>query len=293
MRDRPGWILTLAVVLFFAGSARLRAQVVNKGKTEPKSLKAMVEESIGWYQVFIDSSATEAMTPHPVLRWPNATRGKQESDGVFVLWINNKGRPEASASIYPWEGTIAHELVSLSRGAKLVAREEGRVIWSPETAGVEFKDLPDAPAPADTPGARLRQMKVITDRFKVTMTGWKADKSDREELRLLPKPLYREELGEATGPEPGWIDGGVFGYVQGTDPEAILLLEAVNQKGRPRWQYAFARATSGGLEARLDKTVVWKVEFLVGETAPLKPQTCLSRPVGTTSSGPGTAPADR
>ena len=201
MRNRPGWILTLACVLIFSGPARLRAQVVDKGKEEPKAIKAIVEESIGWYQVFIDSSAPEAMTPHPVLRWRNVTRGTQESEGVFVLWVN-KGRPEASASIYPWEGTVAHEFVSLSRGAKLVAREGGRVIWSPETPGVEFKDIPGAPAPADTPAARLRQMKVLADRFKVTMTGWKPDKSDREELRLLPKPLYRAELSERAGTRP-------------------------------------------------------------------------------------------
>jgi hypothetical protein len=279
-------------MLIFSGPARLRAQVVDKDKEEAKVIKATVEEAIGWYQVFIDTSAPEAMTPHPVLRWRNVTRGTQESEGVFVLWVS-KGRPEASASIYPWEGTIAHEFVSLSRGALLVAREGGRVIWSPETSGVEFKDIPDAPAPADTPTARLRQMKVLADRFKVTMTGWKADRSDREELRLLPKPLYRAELSEAPGPNPGWIDGGVFAFVQGTDPEAILMLEVVRQNGRSRWQYAFARATSAGLEARRDKTVVWAVDFLVGRATSLKPQMTLSRPVGTSASGRAVTPAGR
>ncbi len=128
-------------------------------------------------------------------------------------------------------------------------------------------------------------MKILADRFQVTMTGLKGDRSDREDLRMLAKPLYRAEPGEAQSPDPDWIDSGVFGFVQGTDPEAILLLEAVRQDGRPRWQYAFARATAGGLEARLDKMVVWSVEFLAGETAPLKPQTIISRPVGGTGSG--------
>jgi hypothetical protein len=284
MRNRPCWILILACVLIFSGPARLRAQVVDKSEEETKAIKALVEESVGWYQVFIDTSALEAMAPHRVLRWRNVTRGTQESEGVFVLWIN-KGRPEALASIYPWEGNLVHDFASLSRGAKLVAREGGRVIWSPETPGVEFKDIPGAPAPADTATVRLRQMKGLVDRFKVTMTGWRADKSDREELRLLPKPLYRDELSEVPGPEPGWIDGGVFAFVQGTDPEAILLLEVVRQNGSPRWQYAFARATASGLEARLDKTLVWAVEFLEGKATPLKPQMTLRRPLGATASG--------
>jgi hypothetical protein len=40
-------------------------------------------------------------------------------------------------------------------------------------------------------------------------------KSDREELRALPRPLYRYERSEATGPDPGWIDGEVVAFVQG------------------------------------------------------------------------------
>jgi hypothetical protein len=34
-------------------------------------------------------------------------------------------------------------------------------------------------------------MKSFAERFKVTMLGLKADQSDREEMRLLPKPIYR------------------------------------------------------------------------------------------------------
>ena len=84
---------------------------------------------------------------------------------------------------------------------------------------------------------------------------------------------------------PAWIDGGVFAFVQGTDPEAILLLEAVHADGRPRWQYAFARATSAALEARLDKPVVWEVDFLAGRATPRDPQLWLSRPRGETAPG--------
>lgn len=120
------------------------AQVVDKGNEESKAIKAMVEEAVSWYPVFVDPSAFEAMTPHRVLRRRNATRGNQESEGVFVLWVN-QGRPEALASIYPWEGDLVHDFASLSRGAKLVVRNGGRVIWSPETPGVEFKDMPGIP----------------------------------------------------------------------------------------------------------------------------------------------------
>ena len=43
------------------------------------------------------------------------------------------------------------------------------MIWSPATPGVAFKDIPGAPAPADTRAARLKQMKGLADRFKVSV----------------------------------------------------------------------------------------------------------------------------
>src|SRR5581483_12037397 len=175
---------------------------------------------------------------------------------MMVVWPHN-GRPVAVASVYPWNGSMTHEFDSLSRDGKLVARDQGRVIWSPATPGVEVKDVPNAPKPAKSPAERLRQMKAIAAEFRATMTGWAGDNSDREELRLLPRPLYRYELAGAKAPEPPLIDGGLFAYVQGTDPEAVLALEAVGTADKAVWQYAFVRATSGGLEVKLGNDVVW------------------------------------
>src|SRR4029077_1341634 len=136
-------------------------------------------------------------------------------------------------------------------------RYQDRVIWSPETAGVEFKDVPKAPRPAKTAPERLRQMKAIAEGFKATMTGWAADNSDQEALRLLPRPLYRYDLTNAKDPDPKLVDGALFAYVQGTDPEVVLVLEAIGTAEKAEWQYAFARATSGGLEVKLGDEIVW------------------------------------
>jgi hypothetical protein len=282
MKNRTRLTLIAACVVILTGTALAHAQVAEPKKEDADAIKAMVKESIGWYRIFIDTRAAEAMTPQAVLQWRNPTRGNQEAEGTFVLWLNN-GWPEASASIYPWEGELVHEFVSLSREASFVARDEGRVIWAPRTPGVVYKEIPNAPAPAATEAGRLKQMKALSERFKVTMTGWRADKSDREELRLLPKPTYRVAPTEGQGQDTGRIDGCVFTFVQGTDPEAILLMELVLRNGRSRWQYAFARATSGGLEARLDKTVVWDVDIIVGQKTVLDPQMTLRHPLGATA----------
>jgi hypothetical protein len=221
---------------------------------EPKKLNDLIEKSVNWYDVLPEEGAATTLTPVPVIRWRNVARG-QEGEAMMVVWPHN-GRPVAMASIYPWEGKMVHEFDSLSRESKLIAREKDRVIWSPEKAGVEFKDLPKAPKPAKTAVERLRQMKAIAESYKATMTGWAGDNSDQEALRLLPRPLYRYELTSAKEPDPKLLDGALFAYVIGTDPEVVLVLEAIGT-AENEWQCAFVRATSGGLEVKMGDDVVW------------------------------------
>jgi hypothetical protein len=166
---------------------------------------------------------------------------------------------------------------SLSREAKLIARDKDRIIWSPKTAGVEFKDVPGAPKPAKTQAERLRQMKAIAERFNARMTGWRGDDTDQEELRLLPRPLYRYDLKSAK--DPNLVDGGLFAYVQGTDAEAVLVLEAVGTNKESAWQYAFVRATSGGLEVKLGSEVVWTAEKAPPNRNPTLPHFTMRSPL--------------
>ncbi len=249
----------------------------NEGQVEAKRLNDRIEKSVDWYDVSPDADSQDILKPQPVLRWRNVARG-QAGEAMMVFWAWH-GRPVAMASIFPWEGMLYHEFGSLSRTAKLVARDRGNIVWSPNAPGVEFKDMPDAPEPADTPVARLRQMRSIAERFTATMTGWKGDNSDREELRLLPRPLLRYDLKDAKGAHPNLVDGAAYAFAMGTDPEVVLLLEAVSSGSEARWQYALARATSGGLEARLEGKVVWVGEKFSPNVGRTHPQFSLGRPL--------------
>src|SRR5436190_785156 len=106
--------------------------------------------------------------------------------------------------------------------------------WKPE-AGLERKELADAPAPADTAAARLLQMKKLAAEF----AGHSVDRDKKRwELRLLPTPLYRYPSAKT-----GVIDGALFALVSnaGTDPEVLLLVEARAADGKPKWEYACGR----------------------------------------------------
>jgi hypothetical protein len=278
MRFRSRLLATFVLAVSLAASPgfpRAEEPAPGDSRDEIKKLNETIEKSVDWYEVLPEASAMTALSPLPVMRWRNVARG-QAGEAMMVVWAHN-GRPVAMASIYPWEGYMCHEFGSLSRKARLVARDGTAVVWAPNAAGVDFKDVPGAPPPADTPAARLRQMKAIAERFKGTMTGWKGDDSDREELRLLPRPLYRYELKDAKEPDPNLLDGALFAYVMGTDPEIVLAVEAVGPANRIVWQYAFARATSGGLEARLDGAVVWTAEKFPPNRVPTNPQVTVRR----------------
>jgi hypothetical protein len=231
-------------------------------KDEPKTLRELIDDSLSWYEVFPDAESKEPAEALTVLRWANNQRGSE--DGVTVLYVHS-GRPLAAACIYPWAQRLEHDFQSLSRG-KIVARRDGTVVWQPQEAGVKFADIPGAPAPDATRPQRLRQMKALAEKFQATLLGWKRDNSDREELRLLTRPLYRYHPNE--GPV---LDGAVFAFAMGTDPEVLLLIESVKEGDSAKWQYAFARRTSGELEGRLGDQMVWQAPRFPAQNDPRLP----------------------
>ncbi|MEK6257396.1 MAG: hypothetical protein AABP62_02155 [Planctomycetota bacterium] len=261
-----GWLLPLAAL--GQGDSKNDADV-SATKT-PSPLRKLLDESLSWDELFVNERSATPMTAKVVLRWTNNTRGSE--DGMTVLYLAD-GRPEAVCCVYPWEKSLIHEFDSLSRGT-LLAKRDGVVVWSPEKFGLQFQSIPAADAPAETPAARLRQMKTLASQFSSTMLGWQAGKSDREVLRLLPQPLYRYDSKRSDV-----LDGAVFAFVQGTDPESLLLVEAFKVGNRFEWQFAFVRRTSGELEGRHKEAVVWHADRFPPSNDPRSTHRSLGRPL--------------
>ena len=124
------------------------------------------------------------------------------------------------------------EFVSLSTG--LVESADDRLRWTPQKPGVVFQEIPGAPAPAGDEAARLRQMHDLAKRFSATEF-WDVT-SQHYPLRLLPHPIDRYQDAAS-----GLIDGAIFMFANGTNPEALLLIEASRRgNGPPKWTYAAA-----------------------------------------------------
>jgi hypothetical protein len=194
----------------------------------------------------------------PLHRFTDPTR--QKSDGVIWVW-RLSGRPIAVLAIEPEPEIWSFEFVSLSTGR--VAANNGNVRWEPATAGVEFHEIPDTPAPAERPAERLRQMRDIVKRFSA-QEFWHVT-GIHYPLRLLPHPIDR--YSDATA---GVVDGTVFIFANTTNPEVLLVIEARRSgKGAPTWSYAAAPVTTAAPTLLLDRKEVWssgsKFGYLAGE----------------------------
>jgi hypothetical protein len=173
-----------------------------------------------------------------LLNWSNAERGADV--GAVFLWTD-RGRPEMIASAFGRDKLLRHEFHSLST-EPLVARR-GEVEVHRFGPGIAWQELSADPAagkaapPAKQRTLRLTQMRRQAERFRVVMGG-----KQPVQMRLLTQPVYRTpaELED---------DLALFAFVQGTDPECMLLLQATAEG---KWQYCLTRQTKWPLKAELD-----------------------------------------
>lgn len=164
----------------------------------------------------------------PALRWNNPT--SVAYDGAVFVWVAD-GRPEVVACFYrnvwgerPMEH---HEFQSLADAPHTATSPRG-VAWAPRAPGIEFKPVPDAPAPAADAAGRLRQVRALARQFHAGYPS--ADTPKHSSLRLLVQPLF-----QYTGRKPGQPEGAVFAFVKATGPDALIAIETRPTSAGPAW----------------------------------------------------------
>lgn len=189
----------------------------------------------------------------PILRWSNPAAG--EIHGHVFLWTQHEC-PVLVGSLFKWFSPhthSSHEFHSLSE-LPLEVIYEGKPVWKTREGGIKFMPLDEAPRPAATATQRLLQMRGFSRSFAAT----KKERNDsQQELRLLPQPIYRYAV-----PDDDIVDGGMFVFVQGTDPEVFVLLEAHGDGDDLRWYFAAARMNSVGFQLRYKDCEVWRAEIM-------------------------------
>lgn len=201
--------------------------------------------------------------PEPLLRWTNPV--SSVPDGALFLWLDERSRPSIAAQVFIAARTKdlwLHEFQSLSTNTFVVKRDTNRV-WFPDRAGVEMKPLLEAAVPAKSKVGRLAQMRELAKRFEAVDD---FEGKSRWELRLLTTPLHR--YGDE---KEDLVDGALFAYAHGTDPEVLLLLEARRNGDSLAWRYGLAPMTGYALQVKDRGQVVWSAEHRQPPFKPTEP----------------------
>lgn len=209
-----------------------------------------IDESLERYKVYVGGD-TKPLKPISALDWNNPLAG---GAGRTVLFLQN-GQARSVCCI--WASTsnqLYHEFGSFSRTG-LRGELDGNDAWELGATGVKFRAIPESDEPAADRRRRLLQMKNLMRRFNAVELENRQREPDRVQLRLLARPLYRYEQESDQ-----ILDGAVFGYVHTTDPEALVVLEAVRSGEKLRWEYTFLRRTTLPVMGELDGVEVWNTD---------------------------------
>ena len=165
---------SLLVLVVSSVLARAQSPAVDQPSPDEKLEAARASEAAGFvrkvaeaYKVTTGEPAGEALRlePQSLLKWSNTVAGSYH--GSVFVWTK-KGRPEVVASIFkkylPLPKVLGIEFHSLTKGPARADRD-GKDRWSCARGGVEFKLVPGAAAPLDTPARRLRQLRSMAADF--------------------------------------------------------------------------------------------------------------------------------
>jgi hypothetical protein len=242
----------ITITVGFLGTVLL-AQV--EPPEDPAARLEIMKRSLLVYTVgpAADRAVAFRLQPEPILRFNNPVGATQ--DGAIFFWLGEADRPEVAVQVYLRrnDGRWVQDFSSLST-APLIAEARGTAEppWTPTKGGVTFQPVPGAPKPAETAEQRLRQMRALAQEFAAQdhfqIQSW-------QELRLLSRPLAR--YGK---PGTSVLDGALFAFVLGTDPEAYLMIEARTAGGKgPEWHFGFAPMSTYELKGLHKGKQVWTV----------------------------------
>jgi hypothetical protein len=214
-----------------------------------------VEEASA-YKYFLDADRRHGLElrREPVMRWTSTG----DYNGEVYVWTH-EGAAKVVGCIFSGPRgagarAIMHEFHTLAPGP-LYSDQRGGSGWLPQEPGAMFEALLGAPEPATTRALRLTQMRDLARRFAAQV---ERDGS-KWQMRLLSQPIYRYEI---TDEKSTIVDGAVFAFVwtAGTDPEALVVIEARRRDQGVRWYYAPARFTNEKAWLQYEGKEVWRAD---------------------------------
>jgi hypothetical protein len=144
-----------------------------------------------------------------------------------------------------------------------VAKRDGRVVWQPEGEW-KWRPLPDAATPAGTAADWLVQMRALAQGFTVEVLDKRNEpKGKNQTPRLLATPLYRYDAERTRT-----LDGALYAFVLGTDPELMVLLECDTAAAKPEWRFGVGRMNWFRTSLKRKGQTVWEAAEVKDNLSP-------------------------
>lgn len=196
-----------------------------------------------------------SLREEPLLRYSDPPRAI--FDATLWAWVRRDGgRPWAALKVEhqptrPPQRRWIQGLVSLAPERIEATFHDGQT-WASTEPGLVPRPIPGAAAPAASAVRRLGQARDLMRRFAVSEYAGVA--VGRLMLRIMPRPLLRY-----SDPDAGVLDGFLFAFAYGTNPDVLLVLEAHDRTSPPGWQYGIGRLGGAEGSVELDGQKVWSV----------------------------------
>jgi hypothetical protein len=243
----------LLIVLLALSCASLLAQDQESDEALRKARLAAMEQTIAGFEVRSDAIKDKhdlTFVAKPLLRYSDPTRGLAEATNVLLdagVWrLGEAGRPTALVTLEIYRAgddlsILSYEFAALTEHKFALRHKQNEgVVWDAAGSAVKMAPLADAPAPAKGAAGRLTQMRQLARRFSVRE---KLREGIVVECRLLAQPIDRYAAADE-----GLVDGAIFAFANGTNPELGLLLECDGE----RWSYGAVRLSAAESILSLD-----------------------------------------
>jgi hypothetical protein len=253
------WLVVLAAVTGEAAVNDASTAAPSQVEAEAAQTGRFARDEAGKWELFAQGAKRTKLDlhPEPVLRWSNPAVGRVY--GSVFVWTSG-GRPLAVASFYRWFSPYTQrtaEFVSLSPDALSAERLERRP-WTPRAGKIAWQPVPGALVPDESAKKRLGQMRSLARDFQPELVDRRVvEEGTEQQLRLLDQPVYKYGPGN-----DGLLEGGLFAFVVGTDPEVLLMLEAREDEAGRSWHYLLARMNRDAMRVRHKGREVWSVPHL-------------------------------
>jgi hypothetical protein len=236
------------------GRAAAQKTPETSDETEQRARLKIAEDHVAKIDMRLAHGEREAVPriERPLLVYGDSARSN--ADGTLWAW-GQKGRPLAFLETYEsmQGGGGRANAITLTSTTFVAAKTPtpSATVWQPNKSQIEPTPFPDAPPPSDRETIRLRQVKNLADRMSAHEF-WDPENT-RSELRVLIQPVHRY-----ADPAAKLHDGAAFVIAHGTNPEVIVLIEALGDSlEASRWHYCLARLGSAELHVAIDDKEVW------------------------------------